>query len=256
LRHDAGDLLHGACCAVDIRAAQLGRQQVPAAEDVERKVAVAVIIAVEELAFLVAVQWIIRRVKVEDDLLWRLLVGFEENLDEQVFDRSRIVADFMVARRFGPTQLQPVQRRFAGQRCTVRSLRLQLARQHCQHRITAQVIVVVQVLIAQRDADDALHHHRLDLVLYQFRCARVGKAGGETLAQSDGPIGLAQQQRPGVRRDRATVERRHNSATLDGWKFKQCGITVCRHWGFLRIREKPWLQHDSLRIRAPMHMIR
>jgi hypothetical protein len=37
-------------------------------------------------------------------------------------------------------------------------------------------------------------------------------------------------------------------AAFDGWKFEQGGGTLCRHWGFLWIREKPWLQHDSLRI--------
>jgi hypothetical protein len=41
---------------------------VPAAEDVERQVAVAIIIAVEEAAFLVAMQRIIGGIKVEDDL--------------------------------------------------------------------------------------------------------------------------------------------------------------------------------------------
>jgi hypothetical protein len=116
--------------------------------------------------------------------------------------------------------------------------------------------VVVQVLIAKRDADDPLHHHRLDLVLHQFGGARVGEAGGEPLGQPDRPVGLAEQQGTGIRGDRTTVEGGHNIAAFDGWKFKQCGITVCRHWGFLWIREKPWLQHDSLRIRTPMHLIR
>ena len=49
-------------------AAQLGRQQVPAAEDVERQVAVAIIIAMEEPAFLLAVQRIVGGIQIEDDL--------------------------------------------------------------------------------------------------------------------------------------------------------------------------------------------
>jgi hypothetical protein len=42
--NDAGDLLHRPGAGVDIGAAQLGGEQVPAAEDVERQIAVAVIV--------------------------------------------------------------------------------------------------------------------------------------------------------------------------------------------------------------------
>jgi hypothetical protein len=98
--------------------------------------------------------------------------------------------------------------------------------------------VVVQVLIAQRDADDALHHHGLDLVLHQLGGACIGEAGREPLGQPDRPVGLAQQQRAGVRGDRATIEGGNNVAAFDGWKFKQGGVTLCRHWGVLWIREK------------------
>jgi hypothetical protein len=44
---------------------------------------------VEEAAFLVAVQRIIRGVEVEDDLIRRRLVRFEEQRDEQVLDGCR-----------------------------------------------------------------------------------------------------------------------------------------------------------------------
>jgi hypothetical protein len=69
LRDDAGHLLHRAGRGVDVRAPQLRRQQVPAAEHVERQVTVAIVVAVEEPAFLMAVQRIVGGVEVEDDLL-------------------------------------------------------------------------------------------------------------------------------------------------------------------------------------------
>ena len=116
--------------------------------------------------------------------------------------------------------------------------------------------MIVQVLIAERDADDALHHHDFELVLNQFSGGRVGEAGGEALGQADRPIGLAQQQGAGVRADRAAIEAAHQAAAFDGWQVKQRGITVCRQWGILRIREKPWSQHNSFRVRATMHLIR
>lgn len=53
---------------VDVRTPQLGRQQMPAARHVQRQIAIAVVVAVEEPAFLLAVQGIVRRVQVEQDL--------------------------------------------------------------------------------------------------------------------------------------------------------------------------------------------
>jgi len=119
-----------------------------------------------------------------------------------------------------------------------------------------QFVVVVQVLVTQGDADDALHHHGLDLVFHQLGRPHVGEAGGKALGQPDGTIGLAEQQGTAIRSDRATVEAGHHAAAFHRWKFEQRGDTLCLHWGALWIREKPWSQHDSLRIRAPMHLIR
>ena len=97
-------------------AAQLGRQQVPAAEHIERQVTVAVVIAVEEPALLMAVQRIVRGVEVEDDLLRGAAVRVEEQIDEQRLDRGAVVADLVITRRLRAAQLQPVQRALAGQR--------------------------------------------------------------------------------------------------------------------------------------------
>jgi hypothetical protein len=215
MRHDAGDLLHRPGRAIDVRAAQPGGQQMTAAEDVERQVAVAIVVAVEEAAFLVAMQRVVGGIEIEDDLFRRLLVGVEEEVDEQAFDRRRVMADLVVSRRLDPAQFQPVQRRFARQRRTVRSLRRQLAGQNRHHRIMPQLVVVVEVLIAECDADDALHHHGLDLVFHQSGCPRVGEAGGKALGQPKRTVGLAQQQGTGVRGNRAAVEARHHLAAFD-----------------------------------------
>ena len=98
--------------------------------------------------------------------------------------------------------------------------------------------MVVQVLIAQGDTDDALHHHGFDLVLHQLRATCIGEAGGKPLGQPDRPIGLAEQQGAGVRGDRASVEARHHMAAFHRWKFEQGGGTLCRHWGSPRNSRK------------------
>ena len=83
----------------------------PAAEHVQGQVAVAVIIAVEEPSFLLAVDRVVGGVEVEDDLTGRRLVRFCEQVDEQPLDRRGIVADLVIARRLRPAQLQPIDTR-------------------------------------------------------------------------------------------------------------------------------------------------
>ena len=81
----------------------------------------------------------------------------------------RIVADLVIARRLQSAQLQPVQRRLPGHRRAILAPRLKLAGQHRHHRIVAQFVVVVEVLIAERDPEHPLaeqgHHFMLEQVL-------------------------------------------------------------------------------------------
>ena len=64
--------------------------------------------------------------------------------------------------------LQPVQRRLAGQRRAVLAARLELADQRRHHRIVAQMIVIVEVLVAERQAEHALADQRRQAVLDQL----------------------------------------------------------------------------------------
>lgn len=102
LAHDARDLLNRAGGGGDVGGPQLGAQQVIAAEDVERQVAVIAVIAMEEAA-------------PPDcragDRRWRpdrarsLRAGpraRQGTSHEQRLDRRRIVADFVIARRLRP----------------------------------------------------------------------------------------------------------------------------------------------------------
>ena len=79
------------------------------------------------------------------------------------------MADLVIARRLRPAQLQPVERRLAGHRRAVLAPRLELARQHRHHRIVAQLVVVVEVLVAERDPEHPLADQRRHLMLDQLR---------------------------------------------------------------------------------------
>ena len=71
LGHDALDLLDRTGRRVDIRAPEFGRGQLAVAEHVQRQIAVAVIVAVEEPALLTPMQRVVGCVEVEDHLLGR-----------------------------------------------------------------------------------------------------------------------------------------------------------------------------------------
>jgi hypothetical protein len=88
----------------------------PTAEHVEREVAEAVVVAVEEAAFLMPVQRVVGGIEIKRDLPGCLLVRVEKEVDEQRLDRVRVGSEFGVARGLGAAQFQPVQRALARQR--------------------------------------------------------------------------------------------------------------------------------------------
>ena len=175
----------------------------------------------------------------------RSLVRLQEQVDQQPLDGRRIVADLVVARRLQSAQLQPVQRRLAGHRRTILAPRLKLAGQHRHQRIVAQLVVVVQILVAERDPEHPLADQRRHLVLDQVGAPLVVKARGKPIHHPDGPIRRAQQQRSGIRGDRA-ARSRHHRAAFNRFKSKEIRATLCRHRGAPRIDEK-LLQHNGFR---------
>ncbi len=80
LPDDPRNLLDAARTGVDVCAPQLGRQQMPAAEHVQRQIAVAVVIALEKAPLLMPVQRITGGVQIEDDPLRRLLGASRNSL--------------------------------------------------------------------------------------------------------------------------------------------------------------------------------
>ncbi len=115
LGDDAGHLLLCAGRSIDVGSPELGHEQLLAAEDVERQIAVAIVITMEETAFPVAVDGVVRGIEIEDDLLGRLLMGLREEGDEEIFDSRRIMADTVVAVRPARGVLQAVRGALAGQ---------------------------------------------------------------------------------------------------------------------------------------------
>ena len=202
-----------------------------AAEHIERQVAIAVVVAVEEAALLMAVQRIVGGVEIEDDLPRRLKVRIEKEIDQKLLDGRGLMADLVVARGLRPAQLQPVERALARHRRAVLAPRRELAGQHRHHRVVAQLVMIIEVLVAQRDPEHPLAHQGRHLVLDQLLPPRVPEAAGEALDELDRTIRRTQQQCPGIRRDGAPVERRHHRTSFYRCKIKPIRNTLCRHRG-------------------------
>src|SRR5690606_3994014 len=90
LRDDPLELLDAAGRTILVRWPQPGAQQMLAAEDVQRQIAVTPVVAMEEPPFLVTMQWIIGRIQIQPDLPRWLLVGLEEHVYQQPIERVRI----------------------------------------------------------------------------------------------------------------------------------------------------------------------
>src|SRR4051812_34162052 len=172
----------------------------PAAEHVKGQVAVAIIVAMEKAAFLMAVDRVIGRVQVQDDLARGLCPeGVEEEVDEHGLDRSSVVPDLVIARGgIGWSMLQPVERALASEQRGSGVIRLEAAQQSPQHGVMAQVVVVDQVLVPERQAEDALPHEAPHPMGDESWMTTIAKARGEPVNEPDGPIRHAEKKSPGV----------------------------------------------------------
>jgi hypothetical protein len=117
-----------------------------------------------------------------------------------------------------------------------------------------QPVVIHHILVAEGNAEHSLAEQRRDPVLDPVVRAPVTEAAGEPLYQPDRFVGGPEQQRPGIRRHRAAVERRHHPATFDGSKIEHWRATLCRHRGTPLLRAKSLLQKTYHRFGAPTHL--
>jgi hypothetical protein len=114
--------------------------------------------------------------------------------------------------------------------------------------------VVVYVLVAQRQADDALANQRPKHMHHPARITTVLEAPGEAVDQTDHPVCLPQQQRPGIRGYRPAVERRLHPAAIKPFETQLFGDTLCLHRTPLCDLIKSFSQHNFLRFLGPMHL--
>jgi hypothetical protein len=93
----------------------------------------------------------------------------------------------------------------------------------------AQLVVILDVFVAERNADHALPDQLRQAVLHLLRTAMIDEAAGQPLDQPDRPVGLAQQQGPRVRGDRPAVEGGHHLAAVESFKLEPIWTTLWLH---------------------------
>jgi ATP-binding cassette, subfamily B, bacterial len=123
---------------------------------------------VKEPPLLLAMERVIGRVEVEDDLLRWPLVRLQEQIDQQVGERRRVVTDLVIA-IIRPQRgvLEPVERALAAERGAVRALRLELLGKQREHRIVAQLVVVGERLRYHVQQMIMRHANTLDLADFE-----------------------------------------------------------------------------------------
>jgi len=140
----------------------------------------------EEAAFLMAVDRIVGRVKIEDDLLRGRRVCLQEDIDEQALDGGALVPNLVITggRPFRRV-FQSVQRALTRDRGTVFAPRLQLPRQNRHHRVMAQLVMVEQILVAKGNAEHPLTHQGPDFMFNQTGHSGIHSVSIEALLGSE-----------------------------------------------------------------------
>ena len=167
------------------------------------------VIAVKATALLVAVHLVVGRVDVQDEPRRRLAFPqLDEQLHEHRLQRVRIVADLVVAARLAADGrvFETLQRALAGQRRAALAASIERVGQQGQQRVTPQIVVVVEVLVAQGDAGDALRQHGPQGVYPELGIPVILEARGHPVEEPGEAVDLPEQERSRVRRDRPAVE--------------------------------------------------
>ena len=129
----------------------------PAAEHIERQIAVAVVIAVEEPALLMAMQRILGGVEVENDLFGGFACASRKRSTNPIAAGSCAILQYFVGVSRESSSRFSVDLPAAG----AQSLRQAEACPPDRHqRVVTKPIVIVQVLVAERDAEHMLADER------------------------------------------------------------------------------------------------
>ncbi len=94
----------------------------------------------------------------------------------------------------------------------------------------AQGVVIVEVFVAQGQAEDPLGQQVVDRVLDQIRIAVVVEAGGQSSEDAGLGLDLPQEEAAGVRSDGPAVKSRGDATASQPLEIEPACVTLCQHW--------------------------
>ena len=205
------------------------------AEHQEWHSAILLVIAMEELLFLVAVQRHIGGIKVENDLLRWHLVTLDEKLHHELGHGFEVGDNLAVFALRPPRrrQLEAVQGALARQWRAVSAAGLELAESGAEGLVVAPSVVIIEILVTQSQSKDTLADQCRNIMHHQMLGARVLETLGQPIRHAGDAVGLALQKNPGVGGDRTPGKVGFYAASVaSGHLTCELGcITDCIHGG-------------------------
>ncbi len=111
--------------------------------------------------------------------------------------------------------------------------------------------MIVEVFVAERDADHTLADERGDRMFDQLRMTRIPEAAREPFDQAQRLVGRSQQQPARVRRQRSAVEIGDDGPPFDTFKLARFRATLRLHRASITNQSKPFSQKSFWPIPRP-----
>jgi hypothetical protein len=160
----------------------------------------------------------------------------EERVDEEPLHGVQMGDDLLVTtlgigsdRR----EFEPIERALAGEgfalalAIAIEPERIFLADEDSHEWIEAKLIVIVEIFIAQTEAEDSLLEEIDERVLDAIGIAMIGEAAGELLNDSESLLDFAEQEPAAIGRDFSSIERRGNLARMERLEFEMALCKLC-----------------------------
>jgi len=146
----------------------------------------------------------------------------------------RIVRQLVATRRLVVGQLQPVQCRRTRQ-CDATVLWVEpvppqwidLLAGRRQERIAPQSLMIIEILVAQRQPVDALRQQLLRRVINETPVTPVRKTPSQCLGHTKARVDLPKQQHPAITRQRTTGKIGHHFSRTEVLKLERSLLTLC-----------------------------
>jgi len=185
------------------------------------------------------VQRVVGGIHVQSDGLGRLGVGVQEQVNQQILEGLGAVQDLEIwslSLEHCGSELDAVQGGVAGQGSALVAVarplmaqRIRLANGGSEQGVGAQGVVIVEILVAACQRQDALRNEFFDGVLDAGRVAVVDEALRHLWKERQRLGGFAQKKDSSVAAHAARVEFRHHFAATKGLEGQLQWITGCIH---------------------------